>query len=115
MERYHATSASLPVQGGQDAGCCRPASGSKAERLSFPLCPGQRTYLPILELFPPPALGERRNRGLARRLVAVGRDPGRLKAFEGQLLAEAASQQLPFDNSTNPFFDRRARQTIAAE
>ena len=61
---------SLPVQGGQDAGCCRPASGSKAERLSFPLCPGQRTYLPILELLPPPTLRERRHRGLARRLVA---------------------------------------------
>src|SRR5262245_35200692 len=29
---------SLAVQGGQNAGCCRPASGSKAERLSFPLC-----------------------------------------------------------------------------
>src|SRR4029077_12137016 len=29
--------------------------------------------LPILELLPPPALGERRHRGLARRLVAVRR------------------------------------------
>src|SRR5262249_47594967 len=34
---------SLHVQGGQNAGCCRPASGSKAERLSFPLCPRKRT------------------------------------------------------------------------
>src|SRR5262249_35921898 len=34
---------SLHVQGGQNAGCCRPASGSKAERLSFSLCPRKRT------------------------------------------------------------------------
>src|SRR5262249_10212082 len=39
---------SLAVQGGQNTGCCRPASGSKAERHSFPLCPRKRTYLPIL-------------------------------------------------------------------
>src|SRR5262249_35770488 len=44
-------------------------SGSKAERLGFPLCPRKRTYLPILELLPSPTLGERRHRGHARRLV----------------------------------------------
>src|SRR5262249_48243585 len=33
----------------------------------------KRTYLPISELLPPPALRERRHRGLARRLVAVRR------------------------------------------
>src|SRR5262249_40621389 len=31
-------------------------------------CPRQWTYLPILELLPPPTLSERRHRGLARRL-----------------------------------------------
>src|SRR5262249_43517890 len=30
---------------------------------AFPVCPRQQTYLPILELFPPPALSERRHRG----------------------------------------------------
>src|SRR5262249_44751189 len=64
---------SLAVQGGQNAGCCRPASGSKAERLSFPLCPRKRTYLPILELLPPPALRERCHGGLARRGITVRR------------------------------------------
>src|SRR5215472_1716076 len=39
---------------------------------SFAL-PRKRNYLPILELLPPPALSERRHRGLARRLVAVRR------------------------------------------
>src|SRR5215471_15474359 len=39
----------------------------------FPVCPRKRTYLPILELLPPPTLRERRHRGLARRLVAVRR------------------------------------------
>ena len=39
----------------------------------FGFAPRKRTYLPILELLPPPAFGERRHRGLARRLVAVGR------------------------------------------
>ena len=53
---------SLHVQGGQDAGCCHPASGSKAERPSFPLCPRKWTYLPILERIPLPALGERCHR-----------------------------------------------------
>src|SRR5262249_7512231 len=62
---------SLAVQGGQNAGCCRPASGSKAERLSFPLCPRKRTYLPILQLLPPPALRERCHGGLARRGIAI--------------------------------------------
>src|SRR5262249_5890371 len=64
---------SLAVQGGQNAGCCRPASGSKAERLSFPLCPRKRTCLLILELLSPPRLSERRHRGLARRLLVVRR------------------------------------------
>src|SRR5215813_9621930 len=45
--------------------------GSKAEKLrmstSCPLYPRKRTYLPILELLPPPGLGERRHRRLARR------------------------------------------------
>src|SRR5262249_28127115 len=49
--------------------------GSKAVRLRmstcFPVCARKRTYLPILELLPPPALRERRHRGLARRLVDV--------------------------------------------
>ena len=39
----------------------------------FPVCPRKRTYLPILERLPPPALRECRHRGLARRLVAVRR------------------------------------------
>src|SRR5262249_21344639 len=51
--------------------------GSKAVRLRmstcFPVCARKRTYLPILELLPRPARRERRHRGLARRLVAVGR------------------------------------------
>src|SRR5262249_31857541 len=37
---------------------------------AIPLCPRKRTS-PILELLPPPALRERRHRGLARRLVAA--------------------------------------------
>src|SRR5262249_1596112 len=36
----------------------------------FPVCPRKRTYL---ERLPPPALRERRHRGLARRRVAVRR------------------------------------------
>src|SRR6516165_8639111 len=39
----------------------------------FPVCPRKRTSLPILELLPPPAFGERRHRDLARRRVAVRR------------------------------------------
>ena len=39
----------------------------------FLVCPRKRTYLPILELLLPPASGEHRHRGLARRLVAVRR------------------------------------------
>src|SRR5215831_5337440 len=31
---------------------------------AFSVCPRKQTYLPILELLPPPALGERRHRGL---------------------------------------------------
>src|SRR5262245_43522265 len=37
----------------------------------FSVCPRKRTYLPILELLPPPALGDRRHRGLGRRGGAV--------------------------------------------
>ena len=44
-------------------------------RKCCPLCPGKRTYLPILELPPPPTLRERGHRGLARWLVAVHRMP----------------------------------------
>src|SRR5262245_5204240 len=40
-------------------------------RKCCPLCPGKRTYLPILERLPPPALHECRHRGLARRSIAV--------------------------------------------
>src|SRR5262245_4151413 len=72
-KRYHVTS----VQSCRfkEAGCWLLSSGcgSKAERLSFSLCPRKRTYLPILELLPPPAFRECRHRGLARRLITVGR------------------------------------------
>src|SRR5262249_61279397 len=37
---------------------------------AFSVCPRKQTYLPILELLPPPALGERRHRSLARRAIA---------------------------------------------
>src|SRR5262245_61088850 len=37
----------------------------------FRVCPRKRNYLPILELLPPPALGERGHRGLARRAAAA--------------------------------------------
>src|SRR5262245_23775370 len=51
--------------------------GSKPVRLrpskKLPPCPRKRTCLPILELLPSPALGERGHRGLARRGVAMGR------------------------------------------
>src|SRR5215831_17456635 len=40
---------------------------------------GKRIYLPILELLPPPTLGERRHRAFARRLVAVGSRPARYR------------------------------------
>src|SRR5262245_6280497 len=44
------------------------------ERMFFRFAPRKRTYLPTLELLPPPALGERRHGGgLARRGVAVRR------------------------------------------
>src|SRR5215472_7244604 len=36
----------------------------------FSVCPRKQTYLPILELLPPPALGEHRHRCLARRGIA---------------------------------------------
>src|SRR5215831_17700053 len=51
----------------------RVKTGKTQNRKWFPVCPRERTYLPILELLPPPALRERRHRGLARRLVAVNR------------------------------------------
>src|SRR5262249_17444055 len=40
-------------------------------RKCCPLCPGKRTYLPILELLPPPTLRERRHRGPARRRACI--------------------------------------------
>src|SRR5262249_7635715 len=55
--------------------------GSQAVKLitskCFPVCPRKRTYLPISELLPPPAIGQRRHRGLARRLITVSRQMGR--------------------------------------
>jgi len=47
------------------------AGKSQSEQMLSGLPP--KADLPILELLPPPALGERRHRGLARRLVAVRR------------------------------------------
>ena len=38
-------------------------SGKFRTSKCFPICPRKRTYLPILELLPPPTLGERRHRG----------------------------------------------------
>jgi len=46
-------------------------SGKLRTSKCLPICPRKRTYLPILERLPPPALGERRHRGLGRRVVAV--------------------------------------------
>src|SRR5262249_56077199 len=40
-------------------------------RKFFPVRPRRRPSPPILELLPPPALGDRRHRGLARRGIAV--------------------------------------------
>src|SRR5262249_39094253 len=58
--------------------------GSKAVRLRmntcFPVCARKRTYLPILDLLPPPTFRERGHGGLARHLVAVHR----LTIFVGQ-------------------------------
>ena len=48
-------------------------SGKAQMEQCFSVSPSKKTYLPILELLPPPALGECRHRGLARRLVAVRR------------------------------------------
>src|SRR5262249_8803038 len=60
-------------------GAINDCSGSKPVNLEVskcvPVCPRKRTYLPILDLLPPPALGERGHGGLARRLVAVRRRP----------------------------------------
>ena len=47
-------------------------SGKLRTSKCLPICPRKRTYLPILERLPTPALRECRHRGLARRLVAVG-------------------------------------------
>src|SRR5262249_29921884 len=52
-----------------------PTTGVKTRKSSvsanaFSVCPRKQTYLPILELLPPPALGEHRHRGLARRGIA---------------------------------------------
>src|SRR5262245_61583970 len=59
-----------PLRAGRQ---CKPLWLLKMCSMSkcFPVCPRKRTYLPILELLPPPALRERHHRGLARRLVAV--------------------------------------------
>ena len=46
---------------------------SNATHRFFRFAPGKGTYLPTLELLPPPTLGERRHRGLVRQLVAVRR------------------------------------------
>src|SRR5262245_48270583 len=58
-------------------GAINDCSGSKPVNLEVskcvPVCPRKRTYLPILELPPPPTLRERRHRGLAPRLVAARR------------------------------------------
>src|SRR5262249_23712416 len=48
-------------------------TGKAQKSKCFPVCPRKRTYLPILELLLPLALGERRHRCLARRRVAVRR------------------------------------------
>src|SRR5215467_2003453 len=55
-----------------------PTTGVKTRKSSvsansFSVCPRKQTYLPILELLPPPALSERRHCGLACRRVAVRR------------------------------------------
>jgi hypothetical protein len=44
---------------------------AQTEQTIFALPP--KRGFPILDLLPPPALGERRHRGLPRRLVAVHR------------------------------------------
>jgi hypothetical protein len=46
-------------------------TGKAQTEQKLPPCPRKRTCLPILELLPPPALGERRHRGLARLRIAV--------------------------------------------
>ena len=60
----------------------------------FPICPRKRTYLPILELLPRPALGERRHRGLAHRFVAVRRAAD--VADELRELREQRQRERPF-------------------
>jgi hypothetical protein len=47
--------------------------GRKRKGSVFRFAPRKRTYLPILELLPPPASWQRGHRGLARRRVAVRR------------------------------------------
>src|SRR5262245_33476342 len=51
----------------------RVKTGKTQNRKCFPVCPRKRTYLPILELLPPPTLRERRHCSLARRLITVRR------------------------------------------
>src|SRR5262249_5990876 len=53
----------------------RPGQNRKGSESAkcFPLSPRKQTSLPILELLPPPTLGERRHGSLARRGVAVRR------------------------------------------
>src|SRR5262249_19781413 len=60
----------LHVQGGQNAGCCRPASGSKAERLSFPLCLRKRTNADI-SACPLCANSDRTQRSKKRRYSVI--------------------------------------------
>ena len=54
-----------------------PKSSVSAD--AFPICPREQTYLPISELLPPPALGERRHRGLALENCAFPKNPKVLK------------------------------------
>src|SRR5215831_275447 len=77
-EGYHATS--VQSWRSRRAGCCLLSSEVESEKARFSGLPRRRTYLPILELLPPPALRERSHRGLARHLVAVHR----LTIFVGQ-------------------------------
>src|SRR5262245_8333894 len=48
---------------GKSSECFRMTAGVKSGKLRmsacFPVCPRKRTYLPILELLPPPVLSER--------------------------------------------------------
>ena len=63
---------------GKSSECFRMTAGVRTgkaqnEHIFYRFAPESGTNLPILELLPPPALSERRHRGLARRAVAVRR------------------------------------------